>query len=284
MKRTAFAVAAVIGGLAVVTAGTAGVEALITGAQIQDGTIKSRDIGNGAIRRVDIAPATVASLRGRRGPVGPRGAQGTAGATGPQGAVGPAGSQGAAGPAGPQGPAGAAGATGPKGDPGAGVHVTGSVATAAELPATGNDGDAYIALDTGHLHVWDGDEWIDTGLVRGPAGPQGEQGPQGVPGPEGPAGPTGPAGADGGLEGYELVTGTPVAVAVEDFVVSASAACPAGKVVLGGGSDAAVLDGDMFVVRSRPTLTGTTYGWSVSVLNYGGANTLTAYAICANAA
>ena len=284
MKRTAFVVAAVIFALAAVTAGTAGVEALITGAQIQDGTIKSRDIGNGAIRRIDIAPATVASLRGRRGPVGPQGAQGTAGPTGPEGAVGPPGSQGAAGPAGPQGPAGVAGATGPKGDPGAGVHVTGSVATAAGLPATGNDGDAYIALDTGHLHVWDGTAWIDTGLVRGPEGPQGETGPQGVSGPEGPAGPTGPAGADGGLAGYDLVTGTPVAVAEADFVVSASVACPAGKVVLGGGSEPAILDGDMFVVRSRPTQAGTIYGWSVTVLNYGGANTLTPYAVCANAA
>jgi hypothetical protein len=281
MKRTAFVVAAAICALAAVTAGTAGVKALITGAQIQDGTIKSRDIGNGAVRRVDIAPATVASLRGRRGPAGPRGLQGIQGPQGPPGATG---APGPAGPTGPQGATGSAGATGPKGDPGAGVHVTGSVATAADLPETGNDGDAYIALDTGHLHVWDGTAWIDTGLVRGPEGPQGETGPQGVPGPEGPAGPTGPAGADGGLAAYELVTGTPVAVAVEDFVVSASVACPAGKVVLGGGSDAAVLDGDMFVVRSRPTLAGATYGWSVTVLNYGGANTLTPYAICANAA
>jgi hypothetical protein len=285
MKRTAFAVAAVIGGLAVVTAGTAGVEALITGAQIQDGTIKSRDIGNGAIRRVDIAPATVASLRGRRGPVGPRGAQGTAGATGPQGAVGPAGSQGAAGPAGPQGPTGAAGATGPKGDPGAGVHVTGSVATAAELPATGNDGDAYIALDTGHLHVWDGDEWIDTGLVQGPAGPQGETGPQGVPGPEGPAGPTGPAGADGadgGLAGYEIVTGSPVAVGGLE-VATAAANCPAEKLAIGGGvsvTDPALAG---LMVESRPLALGG--GWSVSVYNdTEDPTSITPYAVCANAA
>jgi hypothetical protein len=281
MRKATLLVAGVVCALAVVTAGTAGVKALITGAQIQDGTIKSRDIGNGAIRRLDIAPATVASLRGRRGPAGPRGLQGI---QGPQGSPGATGAQGPAGPTGSQGATGSAGATGPKGDPGAGVHVTGSVATAASLPATGDEGDAYIALDTGHLHVWDGAAWIDTGLVRGPEGPQGETGPQGVPGPAGPAGPTGPAGADGGLAAYELVTGTPVAVAEADFVVSASVSCPAGKVVLGGGSEPAILDGDMFVVRSRPTLAGATYGWSVTVLNYGGANTLTPYAICANAA
>jgi hypothetical protein len=286
MKRTAFAVAAVIGGLAVVTAGTAGVEALITGAQIQDGTIKSRDVGNGAIRRVDIAPATVASLRGRRGPVGARGAQGAPGPVGAQGAQGPAGAQGSAGPAGPAGPpgptgsTGATGATGEKGDPGAGVHVTGSVATAAGLPATGEEGDAYIALDTGHLHVWDGEAWIDTGPVRGPEGPQGETGPQGAPGPEGPVGPVGPAGADGGLAGYEIVTGSAV-VLTGGEVGSATASCPTGKAAVGGGVSVADPSVAGLMVESRPLALGS--GWSVSVFNdSAGDTTITPYAVCAN--
>jgi hypothetical protein len=283
MKRAAFLVAAVVGGLAAVTAGTAGVQALITGAQIKDGTIQSRDIANGTIVRADIRAAVLSSLRGARGPAG---AQGPRGETGPQG---PAGPQGAAGPQGPQGTPGASGATGAvgpqgaKGDPGSGVHVTGSVPTAAELPDDASEGDAYIVTATGHLHVWDGDDWIDTGLVRGPEGPAGATGPAGPQGPQGPAGPTGPAGADGALAGYQIVTGPPVAIAGTDFVVSASANCPAGKVATGGGVSIADPEGFVLMVESRPIGLGT--GWFVSVANLSeDANSATPYAVCANAA
>ena len=282
MRKAALLVAGVVCGLAVVTAGTAGVKALITGAQIQDGTIKSRDIGNGAIRRVDIAPATVASLRGRRGPAGSRGAQGPPGPAGAQGAQGPAGAQGAAGRAGPQGPAGTTGATGPKGDPGAGVHVTGSVATAADLPPSGNEGDAYIVTSTGDLHVWDGDEWINTGPVVGPAGPQGATGATGPEGPPGPAGPTGPPGADGGLAGYQIVTGSPVAVAGLE-VGSATASCPTGKLAIGGGVSVTNPAVAGLMVESQPLALGA--GWSVSVYNDSEDPTsITPYAVCANEA
>ena len=273
--------AGVVSALAVVTAGTAAVQALITGAQIKDGTVESRDIKNGTITRLYIANSAEAALRGRRGAQGPRGVAGPAGATGPQGATG------VAGPQGPQGVTGATGAQGPqgvKGDPGAGVHVTGSVATAADLPAGAAEGDAYIVAATGHLHVWDGAVWIDTGLVQGPEGPQGDPGPAGPVGPQGEIGPTGAAGADGGLAAYEVVTGTPLAVLVSDFVVTAAATCPAGKVVLGGGASVADPSGEVVVATSRPTVAGATYGWSVTALNYGGDNTLTPYAVCANAA
>ena len=96
-------VAGVISTLAIVTAGTAAVQALITGAQIKDGTVASRDIANGTIRRADIADAAAAALRGQRG------ARGAVGQPGPAGPAGPAGQQGPTGAAGPQGSAGAQG-------------------------------------------------------------------------------------------------------------------------------------------------------------------------------
>lgn len=265
--------------LAVATAGTAGVQALITGAQIKDGTIESRDIENGTILRADIARRTLASLEGDRGP---RGAQGPAGPAGSQGPAGAAGLQGAPGP---QGATGAQGPQGPKGDTGAGVHVSGSVATVADLPAGAAEGDAYIVLATGHLHVWDGAAWVDAGAVRGPEGPAGPAGPTGPAGPQGVAGATGPAGADGddgGLAGYEIVIGSALPIAAADLVVTTSATCPAGKVALGGGASVADPMGEVLFTSSRPTVAGATYGWSVTLLNYGGDNSVTPYAVCAS--
>jgi len=202
MRRVVLLIAGVASALVVAAAGTAGVQALITGAQIKDGTIQSRDIANGTIRRADIHLATLASLRGRAGARGPRGA------IGPQGAAG----------------------------------------------------------------------------AQGAAGLQGAAGPQGAQGAAGPAGPTGPAGADGGLVGYEIVTGAPLAVLGSDFVVTVAVTCPAGKVVLGGGANVADPLEEVSVASSRPTVSGSIYGWSVTVVNYGGDNTLTPYAVCANAA
>jgi hypothetical protein len=272
MRRTMALVAGVILALAAVTAATAGVRALITGAQIKDGTIQSRDIANRTIRTRDMTSAAIASLRGLRG------------ATGPAGATGATGAQGPAGPAGPQGPTGAKGATGDqgpqgdKGDPGTGVNVTGSVATEADLPDDADVGDAYIALDTRHLWLWDGTDWVDTGLVRGPAGPQGETGPAGPAGPQGETGEQGPA---GGLTGYEIVQGDPVAIDASEFDVPASVECPAGKVVLGGG--ATVDDSSLAVLfaSSAPFENAGTFGWAVVVQNFEDAdNAVTVYAIC----
>src|SRR6516162_8763936 len=76
------------------------------------------------------------------------------GARGPQGAPGPAGPQGDAGAKGPQGPQGATGPQGAKGDVGAGLKIVGTVPAAADLPATGATGDAYLV--TGNLYVWAG--------------------------------------------------------------------------------------------------------------------------------
>jgi hypothetical protein len=65
-------------------------------------------------------------------------------------------------------------ATGPKGDSGEGLRVDGSVADASLLPEGSEEDQSYITEDTGHLWVWDTENWIDVGPFVGPAG-------QGVP-------------------------------------------------------------------------------------------------------
>lgn len=133
-----------------------------------------------------------------RGPQGVRGPEGQEGPPGIQGDRGPEGEEGVRGPQGIPGPEGA---TGPPGPAGSGVCIKGSVATSADLPA-GDTGclrtcDAYIAEDTGVLWVWNGQEWVDVGQVRGPEGPPGPVGPEGPRGSRGPEGQRGPVGAEG---------------------------------------------------------------------------------------
>jgi len=78
------------------------------------------------------------------------------------------------------------GPIGPTGPQGTSIRLIGSVATASQLPATGNvANDAYIVQDEGDLYVWSGTAWNNVGQVVGPTGPTG-------PGVTGPAGPTGP--------------------------------------------------------------------------------------------
>ncbi|HUQ21697.1 MAG TPA: hypothetical protein VM049_01650 [Gaiellaceae bacterium] len=283
MRRTVLLLAGAASGLAVATAATAGVQALITGAQIKDGTIESRDIENGTIGRGDIRSSVLASLQGERGSTGPEGPRGP---VGPQGAAGPQGTTGGQGPQGATGATGAPGPQGVKGDPGAGLHVTGSVATAGDLPAGAAAGDAYIVTSTGHLHVWDGAAYVDTGLVRGPAGPQGAAGATGATGPAGPQGPAGPAGAagaNGGLAGYAIVTGSTVAISGDDFDVAVTANCAAGKVAVGGGVSIGDPGGGVVMVDSRPTTLGA--GWTTTVANFSSdPNSATPYAVCANSA
>lgn len=59
---------------------------------------------------------------------------------------------------------------------GSGFSIKGSRDSADQLPTTGELGDAYIVQDTGHLWVWDGDEFIDAGRITGPAGATGAAG------------------------------------------------------------------------------------------------------------
>jgi len=136
-----------------------------------------------------------AGADGQTGPEGPQGIQGHQGPTGPQG---PTGSAGTTGPQGPAGPTGPTGPEGPQGEPGTGVSIIGSLPSPADLPPTGQAGDAYLI--GGELWVWTGAEWQDVGNIQGPAGPTGpagEQGPEGAVGPTGQTGPQGPAGAQG---------------------------------------------------------------------------------------
>src|SRR4249919_2851092 len=85
----------------------------------------------------------------------------------------------------------AVGAQGPPGTPGpegAGLTVTGSVATFMNLPQLPAEeaGLCYLVEDTGHLWSWSGTNWIDLGAAAaGPAGPPGSSGPPGPTGPQG---------------------------------------------------------------------------------------------------
>jgi hypothetical protein len=61
---------------------------------------------------------------------------------------------------------------GDRGDPGVGIRILSAVPTVADLPATGEDGDAHLVIETGDLWVWGTDgAWHDSGHVQGPPGP-----------------------------------------------------------------------------------------------------------------
>lgn len=123
-----------------------------------------------------------------------KGAGGLRGETGPQGPEGPAGPQGPQGATGIQGEQGVQGIQGPKGDPGAGLVITGSVNTYADLPnylGPDDAGKAFFVQADGKLYVWSGTAWPADGegsQFEGPQGPQGVQGPQGIQGPQGEPG------------------------------------------------------------------------------------------------
>ncbi len=140
----------------------------------------------------------------------------------------------------------------------------------------------------------------------GPQGPQGEpgpagpQGPQGEPGPQGPAGPEGPQGPQGamgpqgpqgapGISGLQYVSGAPLTLA-KLTSGTATATCPTGLTVIGGGYTTTVPGGSNAEAASMQVFTSASSGpntWSVSATNgaKGGGDhslTLTARAICAN--
>ena len=82
---------------------------------------------------------------------------------------------------------GAKGEKGDKGDPGEdgrSINIKGNVTSASNLSGLSGvtDGDAYLALDTGHLHVYTNGSFIDVGEIRGPQGEKGETGATGKDG------------------------------------------------------------------------------------------------------
>lgn len=103
--------------------------------------------------------------------------------SGPKGEKGDTGAQGLRGPDGPQGQQGI------QGNPGAACIPRGTVPTEADLPTTGRiRGDFYVAEDTGIGYGYDGSQFVNLGLIRGPEGQQGEQGPVGETGAKGDVG------------------------------------------------------------------------------------------------
>jgi hypothetical protein len=101
--------------------------------------------------------------------------------------------------------------------------------------------------------------------------PAGATGPQGAQGPKGDMGATGPA----GIAGVELVVG-PTSIVNAGQLGGATAYCPAGKKVLGGGGGS---EGNTTITNSGP---GTDAQWGVNVVNNEAfAVEVAAYAICA---
>ncbi|MCK9249249.1 MAG: collagen-like protein [Solirubrobacteraceae bacterium] len=114
-----------------------------------------------------------------------------------------------------------------------------------------------------------------------PGGQQGPAGPQGPQGEKGDKGDPGAPGANGtnGVSGYQLVTGPVVNVAAAGSA-QATAVCPAGKRVLGGGYTTSSSTG-VTMNRSSPSSATT---WYVRVTNTtGAAKTINAQAICITA-
>ena len=127
---------------------------------------------------------------------------------------------------------------------GTGLTIKGSVSTSSALPSSGNNqGDGYIAADTGHLWVYSNSSasgsvngFLDVGLVQGPAGPAGATGPAGPIGPQGSTGatgatgPAGPAGSTGatGATGPAGTAGATGATGPQGPTGSTGATGPAG--------------------------------------------------------
>ena len=267
LRRTSYAV---VPALLAVAAGTVAARAAdrpIQACVAKNGVVRVITSGRCA-RRVTIGERGPAGPQGPIGPAGLAGASGAAGALGPQGPAGARGPEGDTGPGGEVGPAGARGETGPQGIQG----TAGPEGAAGPIGLTGPAGEP-------------GPEG-----PAGPAGPQGEPGTQGEPGPQGPAGPQGPQGDRGpaGPTGSRIVVGAPATSASGAAIgtrVTATATCPAGTVLLGGGGNATSTDasGRAVLVSSYPSGSDT---WTAAAivndakLATGKTISVTAYAVC----
>jgi collagen triple helix repeat protein len=152
----------------VVGGGTASATRFITGKDIADGSIRSRDIGRGQVGLDRLSPQVrfmlaEAGKPGKDGAPGAPGRPGAAGARGATGAHGADGGQGIKGDPGAKGDKGDTGVTGSKGDPGL-RGLTGAAGPQGAAGKTGAKGDTGVKGDTG---------------AQGPAGPQGVPGAPG---------------------------------------------------------------------------------------------------------
>jgi hypothetical protein len=114
MRRT---VAACVVTALVIGGGTASAAKLITGEDIKDRSIDTRDLAKASVGKQRLSPH-VRELLGRSGEQGAKGDTGPAGPKGDTGAQGPKGDTGATGPQGDTGPEGDTGPQGPQGDVG----------------------------------------------------------------------------------------------------------------------------------------------------------------------
>ena len=111
----------------------------------------------------------------------------------------------------------------------------------------------------------------------GPQGPQGEQGPPGETGPQGPQGEQGPPGPDKRLNTFQIA-GNVVLIDFRSFG-TATASCPAGSELTGGGY---IKNSVMEVTINRESLTQAET-WEVQVFNpneFGERAPLQAYVEC----
>ena len=113
--------------------------------------------------------------------------------------------------------------------------------------------------------------------ARGQAGPIGEMGPRGIKGDKGEKGDRGPSGP----AASQQVHGAPLRVTLEagERSASATALCPAGATLLGGGGT--VSDSGAAIAESEPIVGS--QGWEVQGVKFaGGAGEITveAVAIC----
>lgn len=103
-----------------------------------------------------------------------------------------------------RGEKGDTGEKGEKGETGAALAIKGTKNSTADLPKTGQAGDAYMI--GGDLYVWSDTTWTNVGRVKGEVGQTGPQGPMGPRGPQGPTGAKGEKG-DQGEQGPRGFTG-----------------------------------------------------------------------------
>jgi hypothetical protein len=112
-----------------------------------------------------------------------------------------------------------------------------------------------------------------------PTGPPGKPGPQGAKGSTGPKGDTGPP----GISGYEFVRNSTAFDSIGEK--SALATCPAGKKVVGGGTEVSSISSEPVAVKLSYPFEGPTSGWFGRVYETtptADSWSLFVYAVCVN--